>query len=277
MDQPTLESTLANLNLPAVRFFPSLDSTNDEAWRWINAGAPHCAVVIADEQTAGRGRFHRRWVTPARSALAYSLVLHAPPLTSQLIPRLTGLGALAVCKALHAKYALSAQVKWPNDVLLNHRKVAGVLTEAHWEGEVLKTAVVGIGINIAPESVSPVNLPSAGLNFPATCVDDALGHPVDRLELLRASLKEFFTWLPRLSSPEFIYQWEASLAYFDQWVALSVENQALSSLQEATPPALQVGKIIGLTNDGSLKLMTRSGQLVTAQVGEVRLQPGQMD
>ncbi len=65
MDQPSLESALADLNLPAIRFFTSIDSTNDEAWRWIDAGAPHRALVIADEQTAGRGRFQRHWVTTA--------------------------------------------------------------------------------------------------------------------------------------------------------------------------------------------------------------------
>jgi BirA family biotin operon repressor/biotin-[acetyl-CoA-carboxylase] ligase len=277
MDLPSLESALADLNLPAIRFFPSIGSTNDEAWRWVDAGAPHCALVVADEQTSGRGRLQRHWVTKAGSALAFSLVLQSPPLTPQRILRLTGLGALAICNALRAKYALSAQIKWPNDILLNQRKVAGILVEARWDGKILKAAIMGIGINIAPESVSPVNLPAEGLNFPATCVENALGHPVDHLELLSASLQEFFSWLPRLSSQEFIHQWEANLAYHDQWVELSVENTAQSSRPEASSPPLRVGKVIGLNPDGSLKLLTRSGELMTAQVGEIHLRPNIVD
>jgi len=277
MDQLTLASTLADINLPAIRFFPSLDSTNDEAWRWVAAGAPHCALVIADEQTAGRGRLQRRWVTAPGSSLAFSLVLLSPPLTPQLVPRLTGLGALATCNALRMKYELPAQIKWPNDILLFERKAAGILVEARWDGENLKAAVIGIGINIAPESINPVSLPAEGLNFPATCVEAALGHPVERLELLHAVLVEFFTWLPQLSTPGFIHHWEACLAYLDQWVELSVEYVDQSSRLDSVLPPIQVGKVIGLTPDGSLKLLTPSGRLVTAQVGEIRLRRSSMD
>jgi BirA family biotin operon repressor/biotin-[acetyl-CoA-carboxylase] ligase len=277
MDQPSLESSLANLNLPAIRFFSSIGSTNDEAWRWIDADAQHCALVIADEQTTGRGRLQRRWVTTAGSGLAFSLILQSPPLDPQFVHRLTGLAALAICNTLRMKYALLAQIKWPNDILLNQRKVAGVLVEVRWDGEKLKAAVIGIGINIAPESVNPANLPAEGLNFPATCVEDALGHPVDRLELLHVVLQEFFRWLPQLSSQDFIDEWETNLAYHDQWVELSVESIAQSFHREAAPPPIQVGKVIGLTPDGSLKLLTRSGELVTAQVGEIHLRPSLTD
>lgn len=273
MDQPSLESTLADLNLPAIRFFSSIGSTNHEAWRWIDTGAPHCALVIADAQTAGRGRFQRRWITTAGSGLAFSLILLSPPLDPLLVHRLTGLGALAICNALKIKFALPAQIKWPNDILLDQRKSAGVLVEARWDGEKLKAAILGIGINIASESVNPVNLPAEGLNFPATCVENELGHPVDRLELLHAILQEFFSWLPRLSSPDLIHAWEDSLAYHDQWVELSAINSAQPSHRGDTPPPIQVGKVIGLTPDGSLKLLTRSGKLVTAQVGEIHLRP----
>jgi BirA family biotin operon repressor/biotin-[acetyl-CoA-carboxylase] ligase len=277
MDLPSLESALADLNLPAIRFFSSIGSTNDEAWRWVDVGAPHCALVIADEQTAGRGRFNRRWVTTAGSGLAFSLVLLSPALSPQLVQRLTGLSAVAVCNTLRTKYALPAQIKWPNDILLNQHKVAGVLVEARWDGEKLIAAVIGIGINIAPESVNPVNLPLEGLNFPATCVEAALGHPVDRLELLCASLREFFRWLPQLASQNFIDEWEASLAYYGQWVELFTENLAHSSPREAAPAPIQLGKVVGLTQDGSLKLLTQSGELVTAQVGKIHLRPSFSD
>jgi len=273
MDRPSPESILADLNLPAIRFFTSIGSTNDEAWRWIDAGAPHTALVVTDEQTAGRGRFQRHWVTTAGSGLAFSLILLSPPLDPQLVNRITGLGALAVAQALQRKYTLSAQIKWPNDILLDQRKVAGVLVEARWNGQNLKAVIVGIGINIAPESVNPVNLPAEGLNFPATCIENVLGHPVDRWELLYATLKEFFSWLPRLFTEDFIRKWEDSLAYHDQWVELSAVNSAQSAHPETVPIRVLVGKVIGLTPDGSLKLLTGTGKLVTAQVGEIHLRP----
>jgi BirA family biotin operon repressor/biotin-[acetyl-CoA-carboxylase] ligase len=277
MDQPSLESKLADLNLPAIRFFPRIGSTNDEAWHWIDSGAPHCGLVLADEQTAGRGRFQRRWITTAGSGLAFSLILQSPPLEPQLVHRLTGLAALAICNALRTKYALPALIKWPNDILLNQRKVAGVLVEARWAGERLIAAVIGIGINIAPESVNPVNFPAEGLNFPATCVEGELGHPLDRLDLLNASLQQFFSWLPRLSAQDFICQWEASLAYINQWVELSVENNTQSPNRDTAPACIQVGKVIGLTPDGSLKLLTRSGETMIVQVGEIHLRPSLAD
>ena len=200
-----------------------------------------------------------------------------PFLAPQFIQRFTGLASLAVCNTLRKEYALPAQIKWPNDVLVDQHKVAGVLAEARWDGEKLKAAVIGIGINIAPESVNPVNLPPEGQNFPATCVEDELGHPLIRLDLLRASLQEFFSCLLRISSQEFIAEWEANLAYRDQWVELFIDNLVQSSSQQAAPPPVQVGKVIGLTQDGSLNLLSGSGELVKVQVGEIHLRPSHSD
>src|SRR4030042_192247 len=190
MDQPSIASRLADLNLPAIRYFDRLDSSNDEARRWIDSGAPDGALIVADEQTAGRGRLGRRWYTSPGAGLAFSLILHSPPFDPDNLSRLAGLGAVATCNTLHKVYTLPAQIKWPNDVLIDQRKVAGVLAEALWNGKNLKAAMVGIGINIAPQSINAVNLPPDELNFPATCVENAFGHPVDRMELLHAVLSE---------------------------------------------------------------------------------------
>lgn len=180
---------------------------------------------------------------------------------------------MAVRSALHRIYALSAQIKWPNDILLDQRKVGGVLVESRWDGETLKAAVIGIGINIAPESIGAVNLSPAGLNFPATCVENALGYPVDRLDLLHAILQELLSWLPRLSRSDFILEWETSLAFRDQWVELSSGDISLFSQNGDRLTPFEVGKVMGLTQDGSLKLLTRSGELITATVGEIYPRP----
>lgn len=273
MDQPSLESTLADLCLPAIHYLPSTDSTNEEAWRWIDAGAPHRGLVIADEQTAGRGRFRRRWVTTAGSGLAFSLILRSPPFDPEQIHLLTGLGALAICKILQDRYDLLAQIKWPNDILLDQQKAGGVLVEARWDGAMLKAAVIGIGINVAPGSVSQDNLPVEGLGLPATCIEAALGRRIDRLELLHHALHELFYWLPRLAKQEFLREWEDNLAYNGQWVELSITETGQSPQQEPVPARIQTGRVVGLSPQGALMLQNRSGEILTVQVGEIHLKP----
>ncbi len=273
MDQASLQSNLADLALPAVRFFPTIGSTNDEAWRWVEAGAPHGALVIAEEQTAGRGRMRRQWVTAAGCGLAFSLVLRSLPLASHLLSRLTGLGAVAVCQTLHHHYSLPAQVKWPNDILLAQRKAGGVLVELRWNGGDLTAAVIGIGVNITHQAINPQVLPLESLDFPATSVEDELGTPVDRLVLLHGILQEFFNWLPRLASPDFMHVWETSLAYRGQWVELYADNNVSSPNGGSVTVPTVIGKVIGLTGDGSLQLRTHVGEGITARIGEIRLRP----
>ncbi len=197
--ETSLEKLLSDLPLGALRYFSTVTSTNDLAARWAEAGAPDLALVVADEQTAGRGRLDRRWYTPPGAGLAFTLILEnqgqVSGQTAQLhlpySPRYTALGALAVCDALNAALPamLPAQIKWPNDVVAQRRKLAGVLAEAQWHGSQLTAVILGIGINVAPESV----LPAEQLNFPATCVETALEKPVDRWGLLHAVLERLLS------------------------------------------------------------------------------------
>src|SRR5215207_4768847 len=121
-----------------------VDSTNVRAQRLAASGAPHGTLVTASAQTAGHGRQGRAWVTPAGRALACSLVLREPP---RLLPMLAALAVAEVAEALDAERRV-ARIKWPNDVLLDGRKVAGILAEGRpQEGWV----VLGIGLNVAVE------------------------------------------------------------------------------------------------------------------------------
>jgi BirA family biotin operon repressor/biotin-[acetyl-CoA-carboxylase] ligase len=276
MDQKALEAVLADLPLGAVRYYQQLGSTNDEAARWADQGAPELALVLADEQTAGRGRAGRRWFTPPGSALAFSLVLYPTRDEFAYLTRMTSLGALAVCTALQYSYSLSAEVKWPNDVLLDRRKVAGVLAEAKWAGERLVSLILGIGINVAPPSI-PKASPEVEHHFPVTCVETVLGRPIDRLELLHYVLAEFLHWRSRLPTPDFMLAWEANLAFRGEWVQISPGesqvNDGISPTVESLHAPVQEGQIVGLASDGSLKLRTCSGKVETVQIGEVRLRP----
>jgi BirA family biotin operon repressor/biotin-[acetyl-CoA-carboxylase] ligase len=153
----------------------TIDSTNRLAAELARQGADEGTVVLAEQQTAGRGRLGRSWVSPSRLNLYASIVLRPamPPLE---VPRLTLVAGIAVAEAIAATVPLRAEIKWPNDVLLGGRKVAGVLTELEAETERVRFVIVGIGVNLnAARSDFPPELQSK-----ATSLLLASGAPVDR-------------------------------------------------------------------------------------------------
>jgi len=272
MDLLTLQAALAGLPIGPLRFYDRTGSTNVEAANWADRGSPDLALVVADQQTAGKGQHDRKWLTIPGDSLAFSLVLrHIEPIAShhikefahpEIISRTTALGSLAVSQALKAKYNIIAQIKWPNDVLLNGRKAAGVLVETHWQGDLPIAVVLGIGVNVGPESVPSEN----ELIFPATCVQAALGKPISRLELLRSILEQILEWRNRLAQQEFLKAWEEQLAFRGEWVEIIIEPGSES--QE-----IRQGLVLGLDKLGGLRLRDRTGQEFTLRMGEIRLRP----
>jgi BirA family transcriptional regulator, biotin operon repressor / biotin---[acetyl-CoA-carboxylase] ligase len=270
MNPDMLATALSDLALGPVRFFERIDSTNNEAARWADADAPDLALVVADEQTAGKGRQGRKWFTPAGAALAFSLVLKQAgrrssgeelTLSPRLSMRMTALGALAVCQTLKADFGIPAEIKWPNDVLATRKKLAGILAEAHWQGDQLQAVILGIGINIAPESV-PTEME---LTYPTTCVQTVLGRPVDRLEVLKAVLEKLLKWRTRLDEQDFLNAWDQHLAFKGEWVTI-FENEPAGTRSRQ-------GYVLGLDDQGRLRLKDRSGEEFALLTGELRLRP----
>jgi len=176
LDVERLQSDLPSHGLgEPLHFFQSIGSTNDHAMSLARDGAPHGTLVVAEEQTEGKGRFGRKWFTPPNSALAFSLLLRPEGIPIEAMGDLTALGALAVAEAIEG-LGIEGQIKWPNDVMLIGQKVAGVLVEGSWIGDQLEHAILGIGINVRPESVPP----KEEIDIPATCIDTAVGGRVDR-------------------------------------------------------------------------------------------------
>ena len=238
------------------RFFNSVGSTNDEAHIWSVENAQDLSLVIADEQTAGRGRSGRRWFTPRGTALAFSLILR-PTAAERIHPaQTTGLGAVALVEALRT-LGLAAQIKWPNDVLLNGRKVAGILVESVWSGDRIETFMLGMGINVLASSVQPADQ----LLYTATSLEAELNEPVDRLKILRAILSALIERRPKIGTEEFIRTWESNLAFIGERVLVGRDNE---------PPL--TGTLLGLESDGSLRLITNNKPL-TIQFGEIHLRP----
>ncbi len=258
MDARTLESALAELPLGEIHFLPRVGSTNEEAVRRAESGAPHLSIVVADEQTAGRGRAGRRWYTPAGAALAVSVVVRpqAGAAGEDFSLRLSGLGAVSVCLALREAYGLPAAVKWPNDVLLEGHKVAGVLVETAWVGDRWAYAVVGMGLNVRAGAVPQGVL----LRFPAGDVESSAGRPLKRTPLLYEVLRRFVAWVGRLDSPAFLQTWEDLLAYRGQAVVIEQNGTRLAT-----------GLLLGLAEDGALRMREADGRVLTLHLGELSL------
>jgi BirA family biotin operon repressor/biotin-[acetyl-CoA-carboxylase] ligase len=253
MNAAELQPYLDPLPLGAWQFHPSAGSTNDLALAWAEAGAPDWALVVADSQTAGRGRGERTWVTVPGAALAFSLVLKPSQQEKAYIQRFTTLAALGLINALGAQ-GYTAEIKWPNDVLMEGRKVAGVLVESAWQAETLAALVVGMGVNVGEGSV-PL---TGNLRYPAISVEEALGKPVDRWALLAEILQAMMDYREVLTGDAFMGAWNDNLAFMGEWVFFSKPGK------EAQPM-----RVLGVTPGGELLLEGMKGERVSAVAGEI--------
>lgn len=161
-----------------------MDSTNEWAKRDAKNGAPSGAVYIADSQTQGKGRIGRRWETPKGSSLALSLLLR-PDFEAEHAPMLTLIMGMAACMAIEKITGLTAEIKWPNDVVINKKKTTGILTEMGMSEGKISYVVVGIGINLNMESFPEE------LAYKATSLKIECGHEINRDEIAAALLFYF--------------------------------------------------------------------------------------
>ncbi len=233
-------SAAATLGTPRLHL-RSVDSTNARAQRLASAGAPHGTLVTAREQTAGHGRQGRAWVTPAGRALACSLVLRDPP---ALLPMIAAVVVAEVAEAFDREQRAAA-IKWPNDVLLGGRKLAGILAEGRpQEGWV----VLGIGINVAIEREA----------FPPELRDIAtsLGRTSDEVEPLLAGLLASLERHLAAPAADTITAYRA--------------RDALAGREICWGTA--VGTALGIADDGRLRVRAASsGEEVLLDAGEVHL------
>jgi len=236
-----------------LHFYPSLGSTNDRAAELARAGAPEGTLVVADEQTAGRGRSGRRWHSPAGSGLALSLVLRPTTLGSREIAAIGLIGAMGSIEAL-AEYGMQPELKWPNDVLLNGAKVGGILAEASWTGSELDHVILGIGLNVSAA-------PFPEVEFPATSVEQSLGRPVPREALLLRVLAATDRWYARLIDGTVHPEWETRLAYRGKRVAIS------------NGKGERVGVVLGLTPQAGIRMAVEGDKQVVFESGAYRLRP----
>jgi BirA family biotin operon repressor/biotin-[acetyl-CoA-carboxylase] ligase len=242
MEITTWKKRLSDLPLGDICLYQQVGSTNQEAELLIEKGAPAFSLIVADAQTAGRGRHGRTWETRAGKALAFSWILYPEPdwIRPESLGKLSGLGALAVVEVLTDKYQLEAEIKWPNDVLVGGKKVSGILVDVHWMGTQIKDVVLGIGINVHRGSVPDEQF--------------------ERLDLLVQILESLLKWYPKLTSESFIAIWRDKLSYKNQAVILTVSEEIIDQ-----------GRLLGIDEDGSLILLSDDGSERLFKAGEIQL------
>jgi len=242
-----------------LEYFASTDSTNTMAERLARGGAAEGTVVIADAQTQGRGRLGRSWASPANRNLYLSLLLR-PELAPQLAPQLALVAGVATVETIRL-WAPQAVLKWPNDVLIDGRKVAGLLAEMGTDGERLQHVVVGIGVNlnVRIDEMPPELRDKAGSVFEAsgTVVDRVafIDQLLDRLEQCCDAYRDggFAVMRPR---------WEAHANMIDRLVCIDDGQRRYE------------GRVIGLGDDGTLRLRDVAGHELRIIAGDVTVVGG---
>lgn len=234
-----------------IIYHSSVTSTNDLAKQEAQRGAAEGTVVVADEQVAGKGRLKRVWLSP-KGSIALSVILY--PAIAHL-PSLIMVASLAVAHSIEAVTGLKPQLKWPNDILINGKKVVGILIENSVRGNTVNYAVIGIGININ------LNIPDIPEIPPtATSLSDELGKDVSRLDLVRCLLAEIEKLYLPLSAGESVYQeWRDSLITLGKKVHIKSGKVDYQGIAES------------VASDGSLLLRHPDGSLTKIVAGDVTL------
>ena len=239
-------------------FFQEVASTMDEAARQAQAGAQEGTVVVAETQTAGRGRLGRSWVS--RPGNLYLTIVLRP--TLQTLPFLSCLAGVAVARALGqatglrpSEEGLQPRLRWPNDVLLGGKKVAGILVESALEGDAVRYALVGIGINVDLDTSKVQEIANL-----ATSLNAVASNPVSREEALRRLLQgmdSLYLQLAQGKTP--LVEWKGLLDTLGRRVRVSWQDQVCW------------GQAEDVDELGNLQLRRDDGQLVTLAAGDVTL------
>ena len=214
-----------------------IGSTNDEAARLAEQGAPQGTTVVASAQRAGRGRFGRAWFSPAGAGLYVSVIVR----DRQAAPLLTLAGGVAVAEGILAATGLPTEIKWPNDVVVHagrRRKLAGVLAEGSSTAEGLQHVILGFGINLRPAAYPPE------IADRATSLETELGRPVDAALVLAETLAALAKWVSALATDD-----AASLLM--RWRELSPLARG-AAVEWETPHGVRSGRTIGIDDAGAL-------------------------
>ncbi len=238
-------------------YYREIDSTNNRALELAADGYPEGTVVVAETQTAGRGRRGRTWYSPPRHGLYLSVILR-PQLPVREIPRVSLVIGVAVAETLEAAFQLPARIKWPNDILINNRKIAGVLSEVVTGSQGIDCIVTGIGLNIN----NPLQDFPGDLRTAPTSVLAEKETPVSRVRVLQELLMHLETRYYQLLEGNFN-------GILDKGKSLSTIIGKEVEYDSQNGPA--IGQAVDIDDNGFLLVKDKWGKIHTVTSGEVYL------
>ena len=238
-------------------YFREIDSTNNYARNAAQQGAPEGTVVVAETQTAGRGRRGRTWFSPAAQGIYMSIILR-PVMPLPQLARIPLMAAVALAETLRAMPGLDARIKWPNDILIHNKKIAGILSEAVADMDGIDYVVVGFGLNINND---PGEFP-LDLRMPATSVQAEHNRPLSRVGLLQNLLHNLELRYKQLLAGDFdliLNQARDLSLVIGQDVRLETSEGSV------------IGRAIDLDQDGYLLVAAPDGSVQTVMSGEIEV------
>ena len=224
----------------------------DVARQAVRDGAAEGTIVIADHQTAGRGRFRREWLSPPQSSILLSIILYPRP---EELPHINMAAALAVTQSIEKVVALKPVIKWPNDVLIKGKKVSGILIEADMQGGSLGYAIVGLALNVNLDTQAIPEIAQT-----ATSLKEMVGREVSRRDMLVSLLGEFEGLYQALRRGEPIdKEWRRRLETLGKEIAVRCGDEVKEGYAET------------VDEEGNLLLRYPDGSLATISAGDVTL------
>jgi BirA family biotin operon repressor/biotin-[acetyl-CoA-carboxylase] ligase len=240
-----------------IQVFEQTTSTNDIIEKLARDGVKEGVVVFAESQTKGRGRLGRKWISPAHKGLWFSILLR-PDLRPQEATQLTVASATALRRSIQSETGLKPEIKWPNDILVGGKKVAGILTELSAEVDRVKHIILGIGVDV---NLDAGEFP-AELKKIATSLKIETGETISRAELTVAILRELDFDYARIGGGKFSAvadEWESGCATIGKNVTVHIGDRKICGCAES------------LDDDGALLVRTEHGHLERITGGDVTL------
>ncbi len=234
-----------------IHYFDYLASTMNLAMQLGMQGSSSGTLVLAESQTKGRGRLGRSWFSPKYKGIYLSLILR-PKILPAACPILTLLSAVSICEAVKKVVGLDAQIKWPNDVLMHNKKLAGILTEMNAEVDKVNFVVIGIGLN--------ANNDKKSLIAQATSLKEQQGNPVSRILLLQELLRRIesnYSFLEDKGSQMIIDKWRNFSLTLGRRVKVYCQNKHIE------------GQAVDIDTDGGLLIRKDSGLIHKVMSGDV--------
>jgi BirA family transcriptional regulator, biotin operon repressor / biotin---[acetyl-CoA-carboxylase] ligase len=238
-----------------VHVFQEIGSTNSKAMQMAAKGAEEGTLLIAETQTGGKGRLGRKWFSPSGVNLYLSLILR-PPIDCAQATILTLLAGIAVAQAIRERSDLTADLKWPNDVLIGEKKVAGILAELAADGQVIKHLVLGIGLNVNSEA----SMFSPELSKTATSLKIESGQTMSRLEMLETLVNQLERWYT-------VFLDQGPTPILKEYSRLS--RTLGRQIQVVCHDKVLKGEAVGLAPNGGIVLREENGTTITILTGDV--------